>query len=103
MKIVKDIGKDIDGNQYISIVYKNSDDKLHRTNGPAIIYLKNNQIIYKEYWQHDELHRLNGPAIIKKVNCSVGYYIKGEGLTKDEFLKKTIPYRRIKKLRKVLK
>ena len=42
------------GNKYW---YQN--DKLHRTDGPAVEYSSG----YKEWWKNDKLHRENGPAI----------------------------------------
>ena len=39
--------------------------KLHRLNGPAIIwYNKDGDIGIEEYYKNDQLHREDGPAII---------------------------------------
>ena len=39
--------------------WHDSDGKLHRDDGPAIMYASGT----KEWWQHGECHRDNGPAI----------------------------------------
>jgi hypothetical protein len=59
--------------------YKN--DLLHRTEGPAIIYLSGTEVWYFE----GKLHRTEGPAII----CSDGresYYLNVKYLTHDKWL-----------------
>ena len=38
--------------------WKNSTGQYHRTNGPAIEYVRGN----KSWYQNGKLHRLNGPA-----------------------------------------
>ena len=50
--------------------------KLHRTNGPAVTKINNDNKTY--YWyQSGKLHRLSGPAIIYP-NGQSSYYINGE-------------------------
>ena len=44
-------------------VYRNSDRKLHREDGPAYIeWYENGSIAEEEYWINDKLHREDGPA-----------------------------------------
>lgn len=47
--------------------------KIHRLNGPAVIYYDGR----KEWWVHGKRHRLNGPAIIYP-DGSRSWYKNGE-------------------------
>ena len=38
--------------------------KLHRENGPAVIFVDSDGRRCKEYWQHGKYHREDGPAIV---------------------------------------
>ena len=41
-------------------------DKLHRTDGPAVIYYYENGSIYsEEWWVNGKFHRTDGPAYIQ--------------------------------------
>jgi len=40
------------------------DGKLHRTDGPAVIYGGHNGLM--EWWQHGKLHREDGPAVVQR-------------------------------------
>ena len=56
-------------------------NKLHREEGPAIIY--KNGIIW---WMNDgKLHRENGPAIINKKEL-IEYWIYGQPATEEEII-----------------
>jgi antitoxin component YwqK of YwqJK toxin-antitoxin module len=50
------------GKIHVKQWYQN--DKLHREDGPALIwYFDNCDIYYEEWHYHDKLHRLDGPAL----------------------------------------
>ena len=57
------------------------DGKLHRTDGPAILWVSGSQAWYKD----DKCHRLDGPAIIL-ANGSQSWYINGKKLSEQEIL-----------------
>jgi hypothetical protein len=40
--------------------WRDSNGVLHRTDGPAIIYING----HKEWWQHGKRHRDDGPAVM---------------------------------------
>ena len=70
----------IEVNDYGTIRYYNSDNKLHRVNGPAVIYTNGD----KSWIQNDKYHRLDGPAIV----CSDGvrsWYIDGKYHSEEAF------------------
>ena len=56
-------------------------EKLHKNNGPAVIY--GNGCI--EYWRQGELHNLSGPAIETSQGKKV-YYLYGRRLTYEGWL-----------------
>ena len=55
--------------------------KLHRTDGPAVIY--NNGCI--EYWNQGQLHKISGPAIETDSGKKI-YYLYGRRLTYEQWL-----------------
>lgn len=90
------------------IEYRNSEDQLHREDGPAIIfdngskhwYINGNphrsdgpaiinysnstgQVMY-EWWVNGRLHRVDGPAIIED-DGTVEYWINGTRSSEEEF------------------
>ena len=72
--------REVDNNHNIS--YFNSDNQLHRVNGPALIYTNG-----AKYWyQYNLLHRLDGPAVEFNSGLS-SYHIAGFRYSKDEFNK----------------
>ena len=46
-------------NQYGTVRYYNSNERLHRVHGPAIVYTDG----ARAWYQNDQLHRLDGPAV----------------------------------------
>lgn len=44
------------------------DDKLHRTDEPAIVNKENGKLWNTQWFCHGVLHRINGPAVIKYLN-----------------------------------
>ena len=56
------------------------DDKLHRTDGPAIEYANGG----KFWYQDDKLHRTDGPAV-EYADGDKRWYIEGKEYTKGEF------------------
>ena len=89
--------------------YYNSDNQLHRENGPAVEWACG----HKEWWQNGQRHRTDGPAIewwdgdkswwqngqrhrtdgpaIERNNGSMEWYINDKKLTEAEFLAATQP------------
>ena len=83
--------------------YYNSDNQLHRENGPAVEYVNG----HVEWWQNGQHHRIDGPAIewcggtkiwyqydirhrtdgpaIEWASGFKEWYINGVGLTEAEF------------------
>ena len=83
--------------------YYNTNDELHRTDGPAVEWAAGEQRWYqngqlhrtdgpaviragggKEWYQNGLLHRTDGPAVVYS-DGSKEWYINGEELTEDEF------------------
>ena len=60
--------------------YYNSDNQLHRENGPAIEYANGE----KWWFQNGQLHRTDGPAI-EWANGTGEWWINGKKLTEAEF------------------
>ena len=60
-----------------------SDDNLHRTDGPAAILADG----YKSWYQHGLRHRANGPAIEWK-DGRTSWWLNDQRLTFDEWLDK---------------
>ena len=63
--------------------------RLHREDGPAIIwYHKNGQIEHEHWYFNSQSHRENGPAIIYYYKSgkikTTEWYINGKKLTKEE-------------------
>ena len=56
------------------------DNKLHRHDGPAVIFVGKKV----EYYLNGKCHRTDGPAIIYK-NGAQFYYVDGKYLSKDTF------------------
>ena len=61
--------------------YYNKDDKLHRTDGPAVEYADGT----KFWYQNGVLHRIDGPAIIFE-DGDRRWCINGVQLTEAEFI-----------------
>ena len=93
-------------------VYKNGnkswwqDDKLHRTDGPAVEWADGSKQWYlngkrhrtdgpaiesangyKAWWQHDKRHRTDGPAV-EYASGTKAWYIDNFPYTEEEFKKK---------------
>jgi len=64
-------------------IWRNKDGQVHRDDDlPAMTYSNGNKYFYKD----GKLHRLNGPAIIYQEDILVAeYWINGVQLTEDEF------------------
>jgi len=54
-------------------VWKNTNGKYHRVDGPAFIYSDGSKV----WFFHSELHRVDGPAIIRS-DGSQKWYLNGE-------------------------
>lgn len=63
---------------------------FHRENGPAFESASGT----KAYYQNDKLHRLDGPAVIFS-NGDEEYWVDGVQYTKESFLKKTNPFKEL--------
>ena len=61
--------------------YYNKDDKLHRTDGPAVEYANGS----KCWYQNGQRHRANGPAIEGEDGYKA-WWLNGEELTESEFI-----------------
>lgn len=75
--------------EYASLRYYMDDScqKLHRTEGPAVIH--NNGTV--EYWNRGQLHRVEGPAIETKMGSEV-YYLFGRRLTHEKWIYTKLKY-----------
>ena len=87
------------------------DGKIHRTDGPAVIYddgdmewwvngkihrvegpaIYDKMLKYQEWWQNDQLHRIDGPAIICETR-ETQWYVDGKfygknDLTTEQYLR----------------
>ena len=90
--------------------YYNKDNRLHRTNGPAVEWndgekwwYQNGQRHrtdgpaverfdrYREWWQHGQRHRTDGPAVVGS-NGHKAWFINGEEMTEAEFNQKVKDY-----------
>jgi hypothetical protein len=60
--------------------YYDANFKIHRDNGPAILW-KNGR---RSYYKHGYLHREDGPAI-ENSNGKSRYYLENKRLMKSEF------------------
>ena len=61
------------------------DGKMHRTDGPALVFT-DGESKKVEYWAiHDELHRTDGPAIVDHSSRRYEYYLYGEFLLFGEW------------------
>jgi len=65
--------------------WRNSKDKLHRLDGPAIEYRDG----YKSWYKNGELHRLDGPAI-EYANGYKVWYIDGVKYTEEEYKRRSL-------------
>jgi len=61
-------------------------DKLHRTDGPAIEYDDGT----KRWYQNDKLHRTDGPAV-EYADGSKEWFLEGIALTEAEWRNKVSP------------
>ena len=66
--------------------YYNTNDELHRTDGPAVEYADGG----KGWCQNGQLHRIDGPAIEWR-DGDKHWYINGVKMTESEFLAATQP------------
>jgi len=62
------------------ITYRNLDDQLHNSHGPAIAYANG----HKEYWINGKRHNPDGPAIAW-ADGSKSYYINDKKLSEAKF------------------
>lgn len=75
-----------------AVVFHNGDEEWwvngerHRDGGPAILYISGK---YRVWCQHGQRHRLDGPAIEDVPAGLTQWYINGEILSEEEFLKRT--------------
>jgi len=60
--------------------------KQHREDGPAVVYSNG----YQEWYQDDKLHRTDGPAVIDS-DGTKQYYLNGKPLTEAEHKRRTQP------------
>jgi len=95
------IGKYTNGNM-IFIKYRNSDDEIHREDGPSYISFYYGGEIHYEYWYiNGNKHREDGPAaILYDISGNISkkmWYIDDVELTEQEFL----IYSRKRKLGKI--
>ena len=65
-------------------VWKNSQQKLHRLDGPAVEYADGD----KRWYLNGEYHRVDGPAR-EFSNGDKYWYLNGKELTKEEHSEKT--------------
>ena len=66
----------------LSLIYY-FDDKVHRNDGPAIIwYFFDGAIESKQYWYNGKIHRKDGPSVImydvNSFNILQNYYYNGK-------------------------
>ena len=69
-----------------TVEYRNANRKLHREDGPAVIYANGDQF----YYQNGKLHREDGPAVIF-ANGDQYYCQNGEQLSEQEFKAQKAP------------
>ena len=63
-----------------TVRYRNSDDQLHREDGPAIEWADGSRFWYR----NGKLHREEGPAV-EWADGSLQWFLDGKRLSKDEF------------------
>ena len=63
-----------------TVSYRNSDDQLHREDGPAIEWADGSRFWYR----NGKLHREEGPAV-EWADGSLQWFLDGKRLSKDEF------------------
>lgn len=82
----EEIPRDFSGYCYIESTQEHQwrlNGKLHRLDGPAVIYTKNNtQIWYK----HGELHRIGGPSITYCGDDTRLYHIEGKRMKYSDYI-----------------
>lgn len=66
--------------------FKGRTDKLHRLDGPAVIWADGTQMYYVD----GKRHRTDGPAVIW-ANGTQEYYVDGKRLTPEEFALRSAP------------
>lgn len=93
-----------DKNSIILEEYRDNQDRLHRIDGPALVYKTGEKFWYIYgvhhrvggpaterpngdcYWlQYGLLHRTDGPAVTSGNGNCESYYYKGDPITKEEF------------------
>lgn len=74
--------------------WKLPDGTIHKEGSPAIIWLDGSEFWYQE----GELHREDGPAVIRKDSGLKKYFLKGQEMLKEEFIK-ILAKKRIQKIR----
>ena len=57
--------------------------KIHREDGPAVIWADGGQ----EWWLNDQIHREDGPAVVSS-DGSQEWYLNGKRMTKHEWRQK---------------
>jgi hypothetical protein len=73
---------------YNDSVYRNTEGRLHRIGGPAIIRSNGTQA----YWVDGKRHRTDGPAVIY-LNGNQEYYVDDVEYTEDEYPKAVLAYK----------
>ena len=67
-------------NEWGTLIYRNSQDELHRHHGPAVECANGD----KEWCLNDQLHRTDGPAM-EYANGTKEWYLNGQQLSEKEF------------------
>lgn len=86
-------------------IWHDKDQRIHREDGPAVIYVDGNKVWYqhgkrhrvdgpaiefvngyKVWYQHGKRHRIDGPAVIH-VSGRKEYWIRGGNYTEKEWKK----------------
>jgi uncharacterized protein len=83
------------GGNIQSKMWFDENERLHRNNGPAVIYYHDDLQHNKDYecwYKHGELHRKDGPAYISYMKHRDAlyierYYINGKSISKTDFKK----------------
>lgn len=86
-----------------TVRYKDGSGRLHRVNGPAVVYcsgelwyrnglrhrLHGPAVIFydghSEWYLHDKLHREDGPAVVYAGGGRVAWFLNDQFMTEEEF------------------
>ncbi len=76
------------------VEYRNENNQLHRTDGPAVVcYYENGQVQRESYYLDDKLHRTDGPSDVWYFKngqvSSEHYHFNGQKLSKSDWELKT--------------